>query len=367
MPSKMNRTTHKVIEGICIPQVWQFAVPDEWDNDDIVIRNGELFYKDEKQDVPMKFEEVDIFSLAEQKQSDWDVEIIFEDECCSSDEEEEEECDAHPPYRCDGGCGKKMGQGNDDECKRICGDCEEEEIYYCCDCCIKLDGVRDGEEKPDFRCNNCYWEDKEGIDSKNMITPDYRKQEESEEEEEEEEKEYTIEIPVVGLGYCQYYDKEDRDKYVVYCKNAVWKMKGDKTARDMEGNYCETESEAEEEEEDEDKSDEYAECCNCGEDVSNKADGKLVNDEYWCVDCVENIEEDLCEKCEDINCCTKDELICCMCCELLKCDMFSQNCGKCLKPICMDCDNDERKINCENVCEKCERKKEQLLMSKEDK
>ena len=127
MPSKMNRTTHKVIEGICIPQVWQFAVPDEWDNDDIVIRNGELFYKDEKQDVPMKFEEVDIFSLAEQKQSDWDVEIIFEDECCSSDEEEDEECDAHPPYRCDGGCGKKMGEGNDDECKRICGDCEEKE------------------------------------------------------------------------------------------------------------------------------------------------------------------------------------------------------------------------------------------------
>ena len=203
MPSKMNRTTHKVIEGICIPQVWQFAVPDEWDNDDIVIRNGELFYKDEKQDVPMKFEEVDIFSLAEQKQSDWDVEIIFEDECCSSDEEEDEECDAHPPYRCDGGCGKKMGEGNDDECKRICGDCEE--------------------------------------------------------------------------------------------------------------------------------------------------------------------EEDLCEKCDDINCCTKDELICCMCCELLKCDMFSQNCGKCLKPMCMDCDNDERKINGENVCEKCERKKEQLLMSKEDK
>ena len=211
MPSKMNRTTHKVIEGICIPQVWQFAVPDEWDNDDIVIRNGELFYKDEKQDVPMKFEEVDIFSLAEQKQSDWDVEIIFEDECCSSDEEEDEECDAHPPYRCDGGCGKKMGEGNDDECKRICGDCEEE-------------------------------------------------------------------------------------------------------------------------------------------------------------------EEDLCEKCEDINCCTKDELICCMCCELLKCDMFSQNCGKCLKPMCMDCDNDERKINGENVCEKCERKKEKKkrkkerkLMSKEDK
>jgi hypothetical protein len=76
---------------------------------------------------------------------------------------------------------------------------------------------------------------------------------EEEEEEEEEEKEYTIEIPVVGLGYCRYYDKEDRDKYVVYCKNAVWKMKGDKTARDMEGNYCETESEEEEEEEEEEE------------------------------------------------------------------------------------------------------------------
>ena len=62
---------------------------------------------------------------------------------------------------------------------------EEEERYYCCDCGVELDRVRDGEEKPDFRCNNCYWEDKEGIDSKNIITPDYRKQEEEEEEEEE--------------------------------------------------------------------------------------------------------------------------------------------------------------------------------------
>ena len=66
-------------------------------------------------------------------------------------------------------------------------------------------------------------------------------------EEEEEEKEYTIEIQVVGWGYCRYYDKEDMDKYVVRCKNGVWKMKGDKTVRDMEGDYCETESESEEE------------------------------------------------------------------------------------------------------------------------
>jgi len=71
--------------------------------------------------------------------------------------------------------------------------------------------------------------------------------EEESSEEEQEEREYTIEIQVCGLGYCRYYDKEDRDKYVVYCKNTVWKKKGDKTVRDMEGNYCETESEEEEE------------------------------------------------------------------------------------------------------------------------
>ena len=52
------------------------------------------------------------------------------------------------------------------------------EHHYCCDCGVELDWVRDGEEQPDFRCNNCYWEDEEGIDSKKMITPDYRKQEE---------------------------------------------------------------------------------------------------------------------------------------------------------------------------------------------
>ena len=86
-------------------------------------------------------------------------------------------------------------------------------------------------------------------------------------------------------------------------------------------------------------------------------ESELDLEDYF--DCEEEEEEDLCKKCEDINCCTKDELICCMCCELLKCDMFSQNCGKCLKPMCMDCDNDERKFNGENVCEKCEEEEEE--------
>jgi len=327
--------TNKLITATLHPVYHHFAVPNDWDIEDITYESGILFYKGKKQYVPKVVDDGECLNLDKLEEGNWmDFDVYFD--CENFDlykyEEEEEECVSHPPYHCDGGCGKKMGEGNEDDCKRICGDCEEEEeeIYDCCDCGVELDRVRDGEEKPDFRCNNCYWEDKEGIDSKNMITPDYRKQEESEEEEEEEEKEYTIEISVAGWGYCRYYDKEDRDKYVVYCKNAGWKKKGDKTARDLEGNYCETESEDE--------------------------------------------EEDLCEECEDINCCSKDELICCMCCELLKCDMFSQNCGKCLNPMCMNCDNDERKINGENVCEKCERKKEnkkrkkeRKLMSKEDK
>ena len=64
-----------------------------------------------------------------------------------------------------------------------------------------------------------------------------------------------------------------------------------------------------------------------------------------------------CEKCEDSNCCTKDELICGMCCELLKCDEFSQNCGECSKPMCMNCDNDERYSakHKQNVCDECKR------------
>jgi hypothetical protein len=90
-----------------------------------------------------------------------------------------------------------------------------------------------------------------------------------------------------------------------------------------------------------------------------EADWEDVAGYFSCCESDEEEEEDLCEKCEDINCCTKDELICCMCCELLKCDMFSQNCGKCLKPMCMDCDNDERKFNGENVCEKCEEEEEE--------
>ena len=48
----------------------------------------------------------------------------------------------------------------------------------------------------------------------------------------------------------------------------------------------------EEEEEEEEEEDDYAECCRCGEDVSNDdGEGKQVDGEYWCVDCVEHAQE----------------------------------------------------------------------------
>ena len=33
----------------------------------------------------------------------------------------------NPPYYCDGGCGKKVGEGWDHDCERVCSDCKEEE------------------------------------------------------------------------------------------------------------------------------------------------------------------------------------------------------------------------------------------------
>jgi len=80
-------------------------------------------------------------------------------------------------------------------------------------------------------------------ESLHEVCVDLKKRIEDIEGEESEEQEYKIEINVVGLGFCRYIDEEDRDKKVVYCKNDCWKIRGDKTAKDEEGNYCETDEE----------------------------------------------------------------------------------------------------------------------------
>lgn len=46
-----------------------------------------------------------------------------ESELVISDDSDDDECVTNPPYYCDGGCGKKVGDGKDHECKRVCDDC----------------------------------------------------------------------------------------------------------------------------------------------------------------------------------------------------------------------------------------------------
>ena len=65
----------------------------------------------------------------------------------------------------------------------------EEKKNECDSCNVVLDIKRDGSIDKNIRCNNCYWEDTEGKESKHIIDPDYRKKEEVKEEDKEEEKE----------------------------------------------------------------------------------------------------------------------------------------------------------------------------------
>ena len=55
---------------------------------------------------------------------------------------------------------------------------EEESVNNCDECNTELDRYRDGSTDKDIRCNNCYWEDKEGKSSSNLIKPDYREKDE---------------------------------------------------------------------------------------------------------------------------------------------------------------------------------------------
>ncbi len=43
-----------------------------------------------------------------------------------TDDEEDYNTMTNPPYYCDGGCGKKVGEGWDHECVRVCPDCTVE-------------------------------------------------------------------------------------------------------------------------------------------------------------------------------------------------------------------------------------------------
>tara|TARA_R110002167_G_scaffold92960_1_gene249505 strand:+ start:52 stop:759 length:708 start_codon:yes stop_codon:yes gene_type:complete len=104
-----------------------------------------------------------------------------------------------------------------------------------------------------------------------LIKEDEEEEEEEEEDEEDEseDEEWDIEIQVVGFGFCRYKTMEDVKRETTLCKNTLYKMKGDKTAYDMEGNYCETEDESEDESEKEE------------EDTLERDDLEKLQSDFW--------------------------------------------------------------------------------------
>ena len=45
-------------------------------------------------------------------------------------DEDDYNTQTNPAYYCDGGCGKKVGEGYEHDCKRVCDECEEPPYKY---------------------------------------------------------------------------------------------------------------------------------------------------------------------------------------------------------------------------------------------
>ena len=69
-------------------------------------------------------------------------------------------------YLCENACDDSEEESDEES--------EEESVNNCDECNTELDRYRDGSTDKNIRCNNCYWEDKEGKYSSNLIKPDYR-------------------------------------------------------------------------------------------------------------------------------------------------------------------------------------------------
>jgi len=125
----MNSETHKVIIATYSQEVL-YAVPIDWDIKDIIIKYGELFYKEEKKDVPEKQLEVD-YKYPNQFE-DWEVDIedYFD---CEEEEEDESEDETKDNFAECCRCGEE-DEGNG---KQVDGE------YWCVDC---LDDAKDEEE-----------------------------------------------------------------------------------------------------------------------------------------------------------------------------------------------------------------------------
>tara|TARA_Y100000991_G_scaffold185412_1_gene149551 strand:- start:1212 stop:2114 length:903 start_codon:yes stop_codon:yes gene_type:complete len=73
-------------------------------------------------------------------------------------------------YICQNACDESDEEESEEEEEEE----SEEETNKCNECNTELDRYRDGSIDKDIRCNNCYWEDKEGKQSLKLIKPDYR-------------------------------------------------------------------------------------------------------------------------------------------------------------------------------------------------
>ena len=133
-------------------------------------------------------------------------------------------------------------------------------------------------KRKEYRCGCC----DDRVDDPEGIFPNWIGTTDSEEE---DEREYTIEKQVVGMGYMSFYDEEDMLNQIVYCKNGCWKLKGDDTAKDLDGELCITDDEDE---------DDYDVCCvGCGErvcDFTEEPPHKDRKGEAVCDDCWQRID-----------------------------------------------------------------------------
>ena len=74
-----------------------------------------------------RYNELKALDLYEECEDCFNCQEAEESSDCEESEEEDEEdynSQTSPPYYCDGGCGKKMGEGYDHDCQRKCDECE---------------------------------------------------------------------------------------------------------------------------------------------------------------------------------------------------------------------------------------------------
>ena len=143
MPSTCNSTKNikgdrKVlyVEYYCPWAV--FKLPDGIDlDDDSVVKiysvSGNMLYisycdgREEEitadEEAAPHFNDYDATVTSIDHADDHDIRYSDDEEEGDDEDDDDEECVTNPPYKCDGGCGKIMGDGHDNECVRTCEDC----------------------------------------------------------------------------------------------------------------------------------------------------------------------------------------------------------------------------------------------------